>query len=384
MARTRQKNNKKETPTKASSRAMERGQLGKTFEIIGKKYGANLVHSADNRVQPNRISSGSFIFDFATLGGIPESRLSMVVGEKHAGKTMIASKLIASAQRLYPDMTPVILDVEGTFEPTWAEQLGVDIHSLPVSEALSGEMAVDVGCAITESAETSLLVVDSIPALVPMAEIDSSAEDAMVGVQARLVGRFIRKIVSAMIAERARGHSVTVLFINQFRSKIGGFNPGFGEPRSIPGGKALEYATSLQWIMKNKENAGKSADESGIDSMVLNEHSYTITKNKMNGGPRTGEFKLVREQDPETNMTPGDIDDAHTVLAYSKKFGLYRGGGSSRRLEFMDYTYGFRRDLDAVQALRDDYDMYWDLRTHLIRLQAARLGQKREFIERIN
>ena len=159
-----------------------------------------------------------------------------------------------------------------------------------------------------------MVVIDSIAALVPMKEIDSSAEDALVGVQARLVGGMVRKATASMIRERKRDHNVSLLFVNQFRSKIGGF-AGFGEPRSIPGGKALEFSTSLQLIMKNKENTGK--DSVGNDTMVLNEHSFTITKNKLNGGGRAGEFRLLRQDNEALGLSEGEIDDAGTMLALS-------------------------------------------------------------------
>jgi len=352
-------------------------ELKETLGAVTKRYGNNSVRMASKVVQPNRISTGAFTLDLALLGGIPDNRLSMVVGERHAGKSMVASKIIAAAQRQFPNQTPVVLDVEGTFESTWAGKLGVNLDTLPIIPCETGEMAVDVGTAVTESEGTSLLVVDSIAALVPMKEVDASAEDAFVGLQARLVGNFIRRITSALIKERKRGHFITVLFLNQFRSKIG----GYGDPRTLPGGKALEFATSVQVIIKNKENKGRSTE--GIEMLTDNEHSFTITKNKLNNGPRTGEFVLVREDDEETGLTVGDIDDAYTLLQFAKKFKVYGGGGTKWRLEFEDYNFVFGRASEAVASLHEDRDLYWDLRNHIIRLQAAKLGMPQEFIKRI-
>lgn len=267
--------------------------------------------------------------------------------------------------------------VHNTFDATWAKALGVDLERLQVVECDSGEMAVDVGAAVIQSLETSLVVVDSIAALSPMKEQEDSAEDANVALQARLVAKFVRKVTSGMIKERQRNHLVTLLHLNQFRTKIG----GYGDPRTLPGGRALEYSTSFQVIIKNKENKGR--DVHGVETMTHNEHPYTITKNKMNNGPRTGEFTLIREAQEENHLAIGDIDDSSTVLSYAKKFGLYHGGGTSWKLEFEDTNKKFGKAAQAIDALREDYDLYWALRTHLIRLQAVKYNMPRQFIERI-
>ena len=355
-------------------------ELEETRRAVQKRYGEATIKKGRNVVRPDRISTGIFTLDFALLGGMPMNRLSMVVGERHAGKSMISNLLIANAQRMYPDKVVVLLDIEGTFESTWAERLGVDLDALEIVECDSGEMAVDVGDAMIGTEDASLVVADSIAAITPMKEQEASAEDAFVGLQARLVGNFVRRMASSLVRERNRGHVVSVLFLNQFRSKIGGF-AGFGEPRSIPGGKALEFATTIQMIIKNKENKGK--DAKGIDTITHNEHAFTITKNKLNGGPRTGEFIMTRSDDDATGLLAGMVDDSATLLSFAKKFGMYTGGGSAWKLEFEGYNLKFGKAAQAIQALREDSDFYWDLRTEVIRAQAVSLGMTKEFIARI-
>lgn len=355
-------------------------ELDETLGQIQKRYGKHTVQKGSSIPQPDRISTGVFTLDFALLGGIPHNRVSMVVGEKHSGKSMMGNLITAHAQRRYQGQTAVLLDIEGTFEGTWAEKLGVDLDSLMIVPCESGEMAVDAGDAIISSSDTSLLIVDSVAAITPMKELEASAEDSFVGLQARLMGNFIRRMTNVLTKERGRKHYVTVLLLNQFRSKIGGF-AGYGEPRSIPGGKAVEYCTSVQMIIKNKEGKGK--DSVGLDTMTHNEHAFTITKNKMNGGPRTGEFVIIRENNEEEGLIVGDVDDAATVLAFAKKFGLYSGGGTSWKLNFLDYSLKFGKAREAIMMLREDPDVYWDLRTHIIRMQADKLGMKQEFIKRI-
>jgi len=360
-------------PARAGS-SLPKGELGETLSHVKTQYGKNTVNIARDIPQPPRISTGSFILDFALLGGFPEGRGSMVVGERHGGKSMLAMKVAAAAQAMYPDQTPVYIDVERTFDATWARKLGVDTSSMPVIECDSGEMAVDVTEATIASAESSLVIVDSIAAITPMREIDDSAGDQHVGLQARLVAKMIRKTTSALTKERLRDHRVTLLFVNQFRSKIG---VTYGDPRSIPGGKALEYCTSVQVIMKNKENKGK--DDMAVEAIEMNEHAFTITKNKMNNGPRSGEFNLIRVGEDE-----GKIDDSKTVLAYAKKFGIYSGGGTRWKLEVGENeTVTFGKAEEAVRALRGDPEMYWRLRNRIISLQAVKLDMPAAFIKGI-
>lgn len=318
--------------------------------------------------------------DLALLGGIPHNRQSMIVGERHSGKSTTSCLLIASAQHYYPDQLVVLIDLEGTFDKVWAAMLGVDLDRLLIVQADTGEMAVDLAEAIVCTKETSLVVIDSLAALTPFAEVEAEAKDALVGTQARLIGRMVRKLTTALIRERKRGHLVTMLYLNQFRSKIGGF-AGFGEPRSIPGGKALEFATSVQLIIKNKEHAGK--DGSDVDVMDYNEHSYTITKNKLNNGPRTGEFKMVRVPMPTHSLEIGDIDESRTLISYAKKFGLYTGAGKNQLLQFDDVKLKFANQDKAYQALNEDDDLSWGLRCRLIKQQAVNLGMPEEFVRTI-
>lgn len=356
------------------------GELKETLDAVTKRFGSGVIQSGEDVMQPDRISTGVFILDLATLGGIPHNRCSMVVGERHAGKTTIASKILGNVQRQFPNQHPVYLDIEGTLDTKWAEDLGVDISHMQVARCETGEMAVDVADALIESKEVSLIVVDSVAALTPYKEIDSSAEDAHVGLQARLMSSFIRKVTSGMIRERRNDHFVTILFLNQFRSKIGGFQ-SFGEPRSIPGGKALEFATSLQLILKNKENKGRNSH--GVENIATNEHPYTITKNKMCNGPRTGEFTLVREDDAVPGLLTGEIDNAPTILTYAKKFGYYTGAGKNQKLEFDDISLTFGKQDLCIQMLREDHDIQHKLWWQLVAHQAKLLRQEDEFVTRL-
>ena len=348
-----------------------------TFKAIRSRFGDSSMHAASEHQQPERISTGVFMLDLALLGGIPHNRISMIVGERSAGKSMLADMICANAQRQYPDMKTVKIDTEGAHDTVWSSKLGVDPERQYVFAAETGESAVDAADALVRTKEVSLVVIDSIAALTPMKEIDSSAEDAMVGAQARLVGGMIRRVNAGLITERNRGHFVTVLFINQFRSKVGVV---YGDPRSLPGGKALEFATSVQLIIKNKEQMGKDAYD--VETVEENEHVFDIKKNKCNGGPRTGEFRVRRIANTDLGLREGDVDDASTMLAYAKKFGAYSGAGSSWRLEFWDEDHTFRGLNDAVVSLYSNRPLYEKLRNFLLCEQSNHLGMPQDFLER--
>lgn len=365
--------------TKVAPASAVSSELSDTMKEIQKRYGGNVMSSGSSIVQPLRIPTGIFTVDMCTLGGIPSNRCSMVVGERHAGKSVFAAKCTRGAQMTLPDQKVAYLDIEGTFDSVWAGKLGVNLDDLLVVQPETGESAVDIADALVGTQDVSMIVLDSIAALTPMKELEGSAEDALVGVQARLVGNMIRKVTAGLIRERNRGHYVTVLFVNQFRTKIGGFSPQ-GEPRSIPGGKALEFSTSLQLIMRNKETAGK--DKAGIDSMVENEHAFTVTKNKLNGGLRTGEFRLLRKDKEEYGLHEGDIDDLGTMLLFAKKFGAYEGGGSSWTLHFWDEEHKFRGVDDACATIYADEELRWKLRNYLIWEQASNQNMPASFLAR--
>jgi hypothetical protein len=143
---------------------------------------------------------------------------------------------------------------------------------------------------------------------------------------------------------------------------------------------ALGFANTVEIKVTNKENTGKN--ESGVDVMSHNEHSFKVEKNKCNGGTRVGEFRLVRSFDEETGLDEGTIDDAGTMLAFAKKFGAYEGGGSSWTLHFWDEEHKFRGANDAIGSLYQDGDLYQKLRDYLIWENARSLKMAQEFLDR--
>jgi len=354
-------------------------ELVKTLAAIRKNYGNRTAVNGTDVHQPFRIRTGVFTFDYATLGGIPHNRMTMVHGPKHSGKTTMMLRAIAGAQMTMPGQKAALIDVEGTYDKTWSAKQDVNNDDLVLIHPDTGEQAVDIAVALIHAKETSLLAIDSLAALLPMKEEEASAEDSLVGQQSRLITSMLRKMSAALITERKRDHFVSIIFSNQQRSKIGGWSPS-GEPLSLPGGKALGFFTSLEARIKNKETI--KADEYGIETLSFNEHAFTIEKNKMNAGMRSGEFRLVRRDDPSIGLQEGNVDDAPTMLAFAAKYGWYEG--DARRgisLAFPDFEQRFDSAAHAARFLYENKEVYESLRIQLIVQNALQQKMPEEFIQ---
>ncbi len=302
----------------------------------------------------------------------------MFHGPKHSGKSTGALRCVAGAQVSMPDQKPVFIDVEGTYDSVWAAKVKVDNDNLILVQPDTGEEAVDIAVGLAHAKETSLIVIDSLAALLPHKEQEASAEDSLVGQQSRLITSMLRKLNGALIKERKRGHFVSVLLINQQRSKIGGWAPAGIEPISNPGGKAVGYFTTLEVRFKNKEVQKATG---GIDELAYNDHAFTIEKNKMNAGMRSAEFRMLRRADDELGLREGDLDDAETMLAFAKRFEMLTGGGrGGLQLTFGDVDQHFANTAEAVVYLYSNPDVHWALRCSLIASNAQAQGMPESFV----
>lgn len=364
----------------APKAAPRKNELNDTIAVARTKYGATSVRTAAEVNQPLRIPTGIFILDFALCGGLPFNRASMFAGKRHSGKSMLGSMAIVGAQRAMPNKRCVVIDAEGTFESTWAAKLGVDLDRLYIIEAETAEMVIDMTEAVLASKETSLVVVDSLAAMTPTAVVDADAEQQFYALQARMITKLVQKSTHVLVGERRREHYVTLLYLNQLRARIGG--PPKASPFILPGGHALEHTTSVQGIMKNFENKG-GKDSRGIDTVVENQHSFSLEKNKLCNGPRAGDFLLARINQPERHLYEGMVDDAHTMVAYAKKMGFYTGGGKRWKLSVGDQEYTFPNADATIGTVTEDRELYAALRKQLIQEQAAFLGLPDNFIRTI-
>lgn len=335
---------------------------------INKVHGPNVIRPAIVAGKWKHVPTDIFLLDMALFGGLPRSAISMFYGWEASGKTTFGMRALASAQRMFPDQRAALIDAEGTYDPIWGARHGLDNERLLLVQPETGEQALDIGNALLRSNDISMVMVDSLPALVPAKEQEKSLEDDIVAMQARLIGRFVRVANSAILDERKRDHLPVLLLVNQWRSKIA----FMGDTRSLPGGNALKFFVSARVELLNKEVLGKNTLD--IETVLHNDHSFKVTKLKEGTGLRNGAFTMIR--DPLHPLGSGFIDDAETVLAYAKKFGIFTGGGKHQKFDDLDQVFGTMKE--AAEYFYSDLDYYEGMKKRLIGMQRESCGLNAE------
>lgn len=336
------------------------GELANVISHIKSHYSPSVITRANSeKVNYGRLASGILAVDLCLAGGLMFSRGSMIYGNKSAGKSTLAHRFIAAAQRVFPDKFAVLIDIEGTFDKPWAKRHDVDLDRLVIVEPETGEMAVDIADALLRSFETSIVVSDSIAMLTPMKEISSSAEDSLPGVHARLVGNYLRRLSAGLLEERHREHFPLILHLNQFRMSIGVM---FGDPRVLPGGKALEFSTTQQIEISNKEHTnsekGAKGEKDSEDSkekntlVTFNEHSIKITKDKSGGRFKEGKFVMIRDE--SMNLPVGYINQSRSIINFGLTSGILKGSPQSFELDGFNFNGKFRGQPDFLKFLVED------------------------------
>ena len=333
-----------------------RGELASVVKRAKEDLGNNVAMLASSSPRIKRCRTGILSLDLALGGGWAMSKAGMLKGEASAGKTLVAMKTAIQMQRMKPDDVVVWVDIEGTFDKEWFKKLGGDPERVLLIEPETGEHAVDLSYAAVKSVECSMFVVDSIAMLVPMKEADSSAGDSLPAIQSRLVGSFIRKMTLAILTERHRGHNPLVLYINQFRTKVG---VSFGDPRVLPGGKALRFSVSQEVEVRNKE----VADKSGL--IMYNEHTCSITKNKTGGRFKQAMFKMLRNAD---DRPEGYINQSRTIVKWGSEAGIITGRYS------INGVGDFRTYDELDQFLFENPDVNDELQDRIVDIMCDKWG----------
>jgi recombination protein RecA len=249
--------------------------LEATLKDIEKQFGKGSVMRLGDRsnVDVDAISSGSLSLDAALgIGGYPKGRIVEIYGPESSGKTTLALHAIAECQKA--GGRAAFIDAENAIDPLYARNLGVDIDELILSQPDSGEQALDIVEVLVKSGAVDLIVVDSVAALVPQAELDGEMGDAQVGLQARMMSKAMRKLSGAMNRSEC-----TAIFINQLREKVGVM---FGNPETTPGGRALKFYSSVRLDIRRSEQIKIGQD------VVGNKANIRVVKNKV-----APPFKLV-------------------------------------------------------------------------------------------
>ena len=314
------------TDVEAKMKALET-----TMGRIQKQFGkGSIMNMADDAVEDvSVIPSGSLTLDIALgVGGYPRGRIIEIFGPESSGKTTLAIHAIAEAQKL--GGIAAIIDAEHAFDPTYAQALGVDISRLWISQPDDGEQALDIAEQLIRSSAVDILVVDSVAALTPKAEIEGEMGDTQVGLHARLMSRAMRKITAAVSRSKT-----CCIFINQLRMKISsGYSPT-GPSEVTTGGNALKFYSSVRLDIRAYKQIKKGDDVVGKVTNVR------VVKNKVAPPFRRAEFDILFGQG--INRV-GEIIDAATDMGILKKSGSW----------FSYHGNNIGQGRDAVKELLDD------------------------------
>jgi recombination protein RecA len=317
----------KTTNKKAEKPAMDEGKkqaLSLALSQITKQFGDGSIMKLGekSKIDVELFSSGSLSLDLALGGGYPKGRIIEIYGPESSGKTTLALHAISEIQK--QGGQAAFIDAEHALDPAYARRIGVDTGNLLISQPDNGEQALEICETLVRSGAVDLIVVDSVAALVPQAEIDGDMGDAQMGLQARLMSQAMRKLTGIISKTKA-----TVIFINQIRMKIGVM---FGNPETTTGGNALKFYASVRMDIRRIGQIKNGEDIAG------NRTKVKIVKNKIAAPFRTAEFDIMYNE---------GISKVGDVLDLAVKYGVMDKAGAF--LKYNGETLGQGRE--AVKKL---------------------------------
>ncbi|MBX3363902.1 MAG: recombinase RecA [Phycisphaeraceae bacterium] len=320
--------------------------LTQTLAQIDKAFGKGAIMRMDEKAYQSipGISTGALSLDLALGGkGIPRGRIVEIFGPESSGKTTLALTVAAQAQK--DGGVAAFIDAEHALDPLWARKIGVNIDELLVSQPDTGEQALEICELLVRSNAVDVIVVDSVAALIPRAEIEGEMGDTVVGLQARLMSQAMRKLTGVI----ARSNT-TVIFINQIREKIGVM---YGSPETTPGGRALKFYSSVR-IDIRRTGSLKDGEEA-----VGNRVRARVVKNKVAPPFRQAEFDIMFN---EGISATGDLLDLAIDDKVCQKSGAWYSYG--------DIRLGQGRE-NAKQFLKDNPDLIKEIRVKVLAHRAA-------------
>jgi len=306
--------------------------LDETLKQIEKLYGKGAVMRLGDRetVDVDAIPTGSLLIDQAIgVGGYPKGRIIEIFGPESSGKTTLALHAIAECQKL--GGRAAFIDAEHAIDPLYAKNLGVDINELILSQPDNGEQALEIVEMLADSGSINLIVVDSVAALVPQAELDGEMGDSSVGLQARLMSKAMRKIAGVLNKKEC-----AVIFINQLREKVGVM---YGNPETTSGGRALKFYASVRIDIRRTE-AIKQGSE-----IIGNTCRVKIVKNKVSAPFKQCEIDIIYGQGISKE---GEILDRAVEMGFIKKAGSWFEYNGSKIAQGRDSAKAYLKENEDV------------------------------------
>lgn len=306
---------------------------------IEKQYGKGAIMKmgSNSTVAVDVIPTGCMSLDIAMgIGGVPKGRIIEIYGPESSGKTTVTLHMIAEAQKM--GGTAAFIDAEHALDPVYAQKLGVNVDELYVSQPDNGEQALDIVHALVASKEIDIVVVDSVAALTPRAEIDGDMGDSHVGLQARLMSQALRKLAGVISKS-----NTCVIFINQLREKVGVM---YGNPETTTGGKALKFYASIRLDVR-KADAIKNGTE-----VVGNRTKVKVVKNKLAPPFKTAEFDIVYGKGVSKISSMMDLAIADGILQKSGSWISYNderiGQGRDKAIEYLEQNPQIAKEIESV------------------------------------
>lgn len=310
--------------------------LDMALKQIEKQFGkGSIMKMGDHETVPmSVISSGSLFLNRALgIGGYPRGRIIEIYGPESAGKTTVSLHAIAEAQKAGGQCA--FIDVEHALDPVYAQNLGVDIDNLLISQPDTGEQALEIAEALIRSGAMDLIVLDSVAALVPKAEIEGEMGDSHIGLQARLMSQALRKLSGAI-----NKTNTVAIFINQIREKVGVM---FGNPEVTPGGRALKFYSSVRLEVRRKEQIKIGNEITGNKTIVK------VVKNKVAPPFRNAEFDIVYGKGIDNNGEIIDIGVDKDIVTKSGSWYAYNedrlGQGRENAKAFLEEHPEIRNEI---------------------------------------
>jgi len=305
MVKLKEKLEKNEDFSKGKEKALDLAltQIEKQF---GK--GAIMKLGKDFKLNIPAVSTGALSLDLALgIGGLPRGRVIEIFGPESSGKTTLTLSVIAQAQK--QGGQAAFIDAEHAFDSTYAKKIGVNLDELLISQPDTGEQALEIAETLVRSNAVDIIVIDSVAALTPRAEIEGDMGDSHMGLQARLMSQALRKLSAAISKSKT-----CVIFINQIREKIGVF---FGNPETTPGGRALKFYTSVRIDLRRIGSLKKG------DEIIGNHVRANVVKNKVAPPFRKAEFDIYYTEGISRESSALDAGERYEVLKRSGAWYLY-------------------------------------------------------------